>query len=441
MKNKFPKDFLWGTATAAYQIEGAWNVDGKGISIWDTFNHTPGKIKNGDTGDIACDFYHLYKEDIKLFKSLGYKAFRLSLSWPRLIPKGYGEINQKGVYFYKNVLEELKNNNITTVVTLYHWDLPQVLENEGGWSRRKTAEAFKNYADLCFKEFGKLVDVWITINEPYIVSFYGYLKGVFAPGRKNIKDTLSVIHNLNLANGYAVRKFRNCKLKSKIGINNNRDWLMPYDPKNSKDIYATNNANDMFYYSFIDPIVLGKYPTTYFKNIKKHNAEVKISDNDLEIISQNIDFLGLNYYTRKLIKYDRTKYLGCSERIGSKQKTQMGYEIYPEELYRILLDIGNRYKNIPVYITENGISSADKLVNGKICDQYRIDFLKDHLGACLDAIEKGIDLKGYFVWSFMDNFEWTSGYSKRFGLVYVDFKARNRIPKSSAYWYSEFIKK
>lgn len=438
--NKFPEDFLWGTATAAYQIEGAWNKDGRGLSIWDTFSHTSGKIKNDDTGDEACDFYNLFRDDIKLMKSLDYKAFRLSISWPRMIPNGYGSANLKGIRFYKEVLKELKDNNIKTIVTLYHWDLPQALEDMGGWSNRRTAEAFRDYADLCFKELGQLVDLWITLNESYIIAFYGHFTGIFAPGRKSVEDTFLVIHNLNLAHGLAVKKFREYDLKSKIGITNNRDWLMPYDSKSKNDIYATKYANDVMYYYFIDPIILGEYPSSFYKTVKKFGIDIIVTEEDLNTISQDIDFLGLNYYTRKLIKYDDREILGFTENIGSYKQTNMGYEIYPEGLYKILIDLGKRYKSIPIYITENGISASDTVINGKINDQSRIEFLKEHLEACSNAIEKGISLKGYFAWSFMDNFEWIYGYSMRFGLVYVDFRNKIRIPKASAYWYSNFIK-
>jgi len=438
--NIFPQGFVWGTATAAYQIEGAWNRDGKGMSIWDTFSHTPGKVENGDTGDVACNFYNLYKDDIKLMKDLGYKAFRLSISWPRILPEGIGEVNKKGIEFYRKVLKELKDNDIITTVTLYHWDLPQALQDKGGWKSRKTAEAFSKYADLCFKEFGDLVDYWITFNEPFVTAFPGYLFGNMAPGIKDMNAALLVVHHINLAHGLAVKRFRKYGFDSKIGTTNCRSWMVPDNLQSSSDIYAARYADEMYYSVFLDPIIFGQYPSSYYETICKLKLNIVISKEDLEIISQKIDFIGLNYYSRNLIRYDKKAPLGFSSAEGPLEKTEMGWEIYPDGLYYILEDLGKRYGHVPIYITENGRPTTDKVVDGKIDDQDRIEYLKQHLKVCAKAIKEGVNLKGYFAWSFMDNFEWAHGYTKRFGLVYVDYKNQKRIPKASAYWYSKFIK-
>jgi beta-glucosidase len=438
--NIFPQEFVWGTATSAYQIEGAWNRDGKGMSIWDTFSHTPGKVKNGDTGDVACNFYNLYKEDIKLMKGLGYKAFRMSISWPRILPEGIGEVNKKGIEFYKKVLKELKDNDIITTVTLYHWDLPQALQDKGGWKSREVAEAFSEYADLCFKELGDLVDYWITFNEPFVTAFPGYLFGNMAPGIKDINAVLLTVHNLNLAHGLAVKKFRKYDFNSKIGTANCRSWAVPDNLQSPGDIYAARYADEMYYFSFMDPVMLGQYPSSYYETICRFKLNIIVSEEDLEIISQKIDFIGLNYYTRMLIRYDREAPLGFSEAKDPLEKIEMGNEVYPDGLYYILKDLGKRYDGMPIYITENGRATTDKVLDGKVDDQNRIEYLKQHIEVCAKAIKEGVNLRGYFVWSFMDNFEWAHGYTKRFGLVYVDYKNQKRIPKASAYWYSKFIR-
>ncbi len=439
-KNKFPEDFLWGTSTSAYQIEGGWREDGKGLSIWDTFSHTPGKIRNGQNANTACDFYHRYREDVRLMNKLGYRAFRLSISWSRVLPTGRGKVNRRGIEFYRNLLEELKSNDISPAVTLYHWDLPQALEDEGGWRNRETAQAFARYAELCYRELGDLVDYWITLNEPSVVSYLGHLSGVMAPGMKDLKAAFQTIHHLNLAHGLSVKTLREIDPLRRIGTTIDRFIAEPENPENKENIRAKRACDELYYYVFLDPLFLGDYPASFYETIQRQNLDISIPDGDLETINRKIDFVGLNYYSRMIVKPDQNSPLGFRETFGPLEKTEMGWEIYPEGLYHALLDIKRRYGNMPIFITENGRASADSVENGKVNDADRIDYLQKHLEVCLKAIKEGIDLRGYYHWSFMDNFEWAFGFEKRFGLVYVNFKTLERIPKDSAFWYSGFIR-
>lgn len=447
----FKRDFLWGAGSSAFQVEGAWNEDEKGPSIWDVFNHKPGKIHNDYNADISSDFYHHYREDIKLMADLNLRAFALSISWPRIFPLGEGKVNKKGIEFYRNVLKELKEKDISTFVSLYHWDLPQSLQENGGWLNRETSKLFANYADLCFKEFGDLVDFWVTINEPQVVSFIGYYFGTFPPEIRNAENTLRVQHNLLFAHGLAVDRFRKYNFSSQIGIKIYRDFFKPFDPNNIHDLYAKRLADESLYYSFSDPIMFGNYPSSFYKTLSDLNIKNFIEKEDLKVISQKIDFLGLNYYTNQYIKFDNNSPISfneCWKRdldvfLDKKLDKNMGsypWEEYPEGIYYILLDISKRYKNIPIYITENGKYVIDS--QDKINDFERINYLKKHIERCAKAVEKGANLKGYFVWSFLDSFEWIFGYTPRFGLIRVDFEdiIRTRTPKESAYWYSKLIK-
>ncbi len=437
----FPKNFLWGTATSAYQIEGAWNLDGKGLSIWDTFSHIKGNINNDNNGDTSCDFYNLYSKDIDLMSELGYTALRLSISWPRIFPDGNGQVNIKGIQYYRNVLKLLKSRNISTVVTLYHWDLPQSLENKGGWRNKNTVDAFINYAKTCFEKLNDFVDFWITFNEPSVISYMGHFTGEMAPGLTDLGAAISTIHNLNIAHGMAIKKLRQIKPESKIGMAIDRPIAEAADPWNRDDLYAKRVADELYYYVFTDPSLTGDYPASFYEIIQRNKLDVTITAEDLNCIYEKPDFLGLNYYTRIIVEYDKDSLLHFRIVEGPLNKTEMGWELYPEGLSHAMDDIRKRYSDIPILITENGRSNKDILNDNQIDDSDRVSYIKDHIEVCKRSLKSGINLIGYMHWSFMDNFEWAFGFSRRFGLIYVDFKTGRRIPKASAYTYSNIIKK
>lgn len=437
----FDKDFKWGAATAAYQIEGAFDKDGKGLSIWDTFCQKKDKIKNGDTGKVACDHYHLFKEDIKLMKKIGLESYRFSIAWTRIFPKGLGEINQKGLYFYIKLVDELIKAGIEPVITLYHWDLPQSLQDIGGWESNKTIEAFVNYAEVIFKTFNGKVKKFITHNEPFVVSMLGNFKGIHAPGIKDKRVALKVAHNLMRSHGLAVKKFSNLKIDGEIGITLNLTKAYSYS-KDSKDIKAAKLFEDYLNNWFLGPILKGKYPEKLLKIYQDEFENIDFLQKDLDIISEPIDFLGINYYSRALVKYNKDSKLYGIETIKkqSSEYTAMNWEIYPKGLYDLLINIKENHADIPLYITENGAAFEDKVENGRVNDKRRIDYLKKHFKSAKKAIEDGVDLKGYFVWSLMDNFEWAFGYSKRFGIIHIDYETKKRTLKDSAYYYKKVIK-
>ncbi len=437
----FPKNFLWGVATASYQIEGAYKEDGKGESIWDRFCHIPDKVVNSDTGDIACDHYHLYPEDVKLLKELGVKTYRLSLSWPRIFPEGKGQPNEKGMEFYKKLINLLIENDITPAITLYHWDLPQKLQDIGGWANRKVVEHFESYARYVFKELGDLVPIWITHNEPWVVSFVGNWYGVHAPGITDFTTALQVSHNLLLSHGRVVKAYRQMDYKGQIGITLNMCSSYPAS-ENAVDIEAAKISDSHNIRWFADPVLKGCYPEDLINLYKKKGILPFMPEEDLKEISVPIDFLGINYYSSHHIAYDKNSYpLETKDIETGREKTFMGWEIYPEGLYDLLLYLHNNYNGINLMITENGAAYND-IVNheGKVEDDNRLDYLYKHLIEAHKAIENGVNLIGYYVWSFMDNFEWAEGYSKRFGITYVDYKTQKRILKKSGLWYKEVIK-
>ncbi len=436
-KIMFPKNFIWGAATASYQIEGAWNEDGKGLSIWDVFSHKKGKISDNTTGDAACDHYHRYREDVELMKQLNLQSYRLSISWPRIFPEGTGAINQKGLDFYKRLLDELIANNIVPFVTLYHWDLPQALEKKGGFLNRKFAGWFADYAELVVKELRDRVKYWATFNEPIITYRLGYLNGVHAPGKKEPLKSFAAIHNLLLGHGKAMQRIREIDSGLQAGIVN---ALWMYEPATNDDIGAADFAMEQTRV-FMDPVFKGEYPPFYAKMIAKHCKGFR--ESDLGIISQPVDFLGVNHYFRIIVKKSDDKkkvFEFVKPDYPGVKFTSFGWEIHPQGMYDILKWIRERYNNPVVYITENGASYDDRVVNERINDDYRTDYLKNYLANVHRAIADGSNIKGYFVWSLMDNFEWSSGYSKRFGIVYVDYSSQKRIIKDSGYWYAKVIK-
>ena len=396
----FDKDFKWGAATAAYQIEGAYKTDNKGLSIWDTFCEKKGNIENGDTGKVACDHYNLFKEDIKLMKEIGLESYRFSIAWTRIFPKGLGKINKKGLDFYKKLVDELIKAGIEPVITLYHWDLPQSLQDIGGWESNKTIEAFVNYAEVIFKTFKGKVKKYITHNEPFVVSMLGNSKGLHAPGIKDHKVALKVAHNLLRSHGLAVKKFRNLDIQGEIGITLNLTKAYSFSKKD-EDIKAAKLFEDYINNWFLDPILKGKYPEKLLKIYKDKFENIDFLNKDLNIISESIDFLGINYYSRALVKYNKNSEFYGMETIkkDSSKYTAMNWEVYPKGLFDLLISIKENYKSLPLYITENGAAFDDEIKNGKVNDKRRIDYLKRHFKSAKKAIDAGVNLKGYFVWS------------------------------------------
>ncbi|PCJ92281.1 MAG: beta-glucosidase [Flavobacteriaceae bacterium] len=455
---QFPNDFVWGSATSSYQIEGAAAEGGRAWSIWDAHAHIPGRTHNNENGNVACDHYHRYKEDVKLMADLGLKAYRFSISWSRIQPDGQGEINQEGIDFYSNLIDELLKHNITPWITLYHWDLPLALQTEkDGWLNPDIADFFATYAEICFKHFGDRVKNWITLNEPWVVAILGYGEGVFAPGRKSKDEPYLAAHQLLRSHGKAVKVYREKyqeKQGGKIGITNNCDWREPLTNK-PEDIEAAERSLLFFLGWFADPIYFGDYPKVMRDRVGDRLP--KFSAEDVENIKGSSDFFGLNHYTASYAADvdpnanddDVTVYGngGIFEDqyvdLTSDPKwkmTTMNWAIVPWGCRKLLEWISDRYGNPPTYITENGCSLDDKLENGEVKDTIRKEFVEGYLAACKKAIDNGVNLQGYFVWSFMDNFEWALGYSKRFGIHYVDYETLERTPKNSALWFKEAIK-
>ncbi len=436
----FPDNFIWGTSTSAYQIEGGYRSGGKGESIWDRFSHTPGKIYGNHTGDTACDHYHLFKEDVRILKELGIASYRFSISWSRIFPDGYGEPNQKGIAFYRELSDLLIRNGIIPAVTLYHWDLPQKLQDIGGWTNRKVVEYFEEYARYLFKELGDRIPIWITFNEPWVSSFIGYWYGGHPPGIKNYSTALLAAHNTMLAHGLAVRAFREMGLKGEIGITLNLNPVYPASEDN-KDLLAAKRYADFLNGWFLDPILKGKYPEELFLWLIDKVDFPVIEENDMETIHTPIDFLGINNYSSSSIMDNPRDWpLQTAFANTGKPRTDSGWEIYPEGLYDLLVYLNREYNGIKLLITENGASFNDVLdSDGSVVDDDRINYLKEHILQIHKAISEGVNLAGYYVWSFLDNFEWNLGYSKRFGLVYVDFDTQRRFVKKSGLWYKEVI--
>lgn len=424
------KDFLFGCATASYQVEGAVEEDGRTPSIWDDFCKVDGKIIDQKTGDIACDQYHLYKDDVQLIKKIGLKSYRFSISWSRVFPTIDCKVNEKGINYYVRLCEELLANGIEPCVTLYHWDLPSYLQNIGGWENREIVNYFEKFAGVCFSYLSKYVDKWITINEPLCVSFLGNYFGEHAPGNKDLTKTLKVVHHLNLAHGIVVQLFRKMKYPGQIGITINPEYPRPASVSEEDykaSILYRNMTTDIFLY----PIFKGYYPP----QLKEIGFEFPVVDGDLETINQKIDFVGINYYTEQVVSYDpSSEFMGVKLENSWQDVTDMGWTIVPHGLLKLLHYFDEVSSGLPIYITENGSAEKDILENGRIHDKNRIDYLQQHLMVCKQAIDEGVNLKGYFIWSLIDNFEWAFGYTKRFGIVYVDYETQKRYMKDSAYF-------
>ena len=434
----FPENFVWGAATSSYQIEGAWNADGKGENIWDRFSHTPGKVDNGDTGDVACDHYHHWHEDIELMKEIGLKAYRFSISWARILPKGRGKINQAGIDFYSNLVDSLLEAGIEPWVTLYHWDLPQALQDEGGWTARSTVDAFLEYTDVFTKALGDRVKNWITFNEPWVSAHVGYEEGRHAPGIKDLDSAVAASHHLLLSHGMAVPIIRKNSPNANVGITLNLTPQEPASPSIPDRKLSTWKDGYVNRY-FLDTLVGRGYPQDM---VDSYGTPMDfVLPGDMDTIAVPIDFLGVNYYTRSIVR-DETAQDNSAvtvERIGAI--TEMNWEVFPPGLYRMLGRLHFDYAFPAMYITENGAAFPDKVsADGEIDDHDRLSYIMEHLKICHRAIEIGVPLKGYFTWSLMDNFEWAFGNVKRFGLIRVDFETLERTIKSSGRWYAGVIR-
>ncbi|HEX7057285.1 MAG TPA: GH1 family beta-glucosidase [Bacilli bacterium] len=435
----FPQDFLWGAATASYQIEGAWNEDGRKPSIWDTFAHTPGNVLNGDNGDQACDSYHRLDEDIQLLKELGVGAYRFSIAWPRIFPDGIGELNAKGLNYYQNLVDKLLENGIAPCCTLYHWDLPQALQDQGGWANRATIDAFVRYAETMFQAFAGKIKFWVTFNEPWCISFLSNFLGEHAPGNRDPQLALNVAHHIMIAHGKAVERFRAMRMDGQIGIVANYSWFEPYS-LSAEDVAACRRSACWFMEWFCDPIFTGAYPQYMVDWFAQKGVKLDVLAGDMEQIRQPIDFLGLNYYSGNVARYKENSGLFDAEIVDvGHDKTDIDWFIYPEGLYRTLCRLREIYGDIPIYITENGACYNDEPAAGKVRDKQRIKYLREHLLQMNRAISSGVNVKGYFIWSLLDNFEWAYGYSKRFGIVHVDFATLERTKKDSYFWYKKTI--
>ena len=434
-----PTGFRLGVATAAYQIEGAAREGGRGASIWDTFANA-GLTLNGDNGDIACDHFHRWESDLDLMESLGVRHYRLSLSWVRLQPTGEGELNPEGVAFYTALLEGLRARGIRPLVTLYHWDLPQALEDAGGWPVRETAYRFEDYASRTVRAFGHLAEDWITINEPWCVAFLGYGRGAHAPGKKDWYLAVAAAHHVNLAHGLAVQAIRSHNPSLRVGNSNIITDIVPLSGS-AQDAAAVLRLDAMNNRIFLDPVYLGDYSQSVRELFGPLGLSEVIEEGDLETISQPVDFVGMNHYQR-IVAWDSDdgSWLRVAERPAEPATTSFGWSVIPDSLHSVLTRVSNDYSTLPIYITENGASFHDYVdPNGDVNDSDRVSYLSGYLTAAAQAIREGVNLQGYYAWSFLDNFEWAEGYSKRFGLVYVDYRTQERIPKASSRWYADTI--
>ena len=435
----FPADFVWGAATASYQIEGASSEDGRGESVWDRFCATPGKVRNGDNGAVACDFYHRYSDDIALMRELGLDAFRFSVAWPRVLPEGRGRINQAGLDFYDRLVDELLGNGIAPYVTLFHWDTPQVLEDAGGWPVRDTIDAFAEYVEAVSARLGDRVGHWITHNEPWVVAWVGHGWGHHAPGRESDSDALATAHHLLVSHGRAVEILRRNSPAAQVGITLNLD--NPYAASESpEDLAAARWVDGLHNRWFLDPLFLGTYPEDMIEAWAELMPEVR--DGDLELISTPIDFLGVNNYTSPLVSADDNGGRSQIVRRNDVDRTDMGWEVVPDGLQDLLLRLHHDYQPAAIYVTENGAAYSDvRGHDGRVNDPERQSYLESYLAGAARATAEGVPLRGYFAWSLLDNFEWAWGYWKRFGLVYIDYPTLERVPKGSFYWYRDFIAK
>lgn len=440
MTVEFPEAFVWGAATASYQIEGGVREGGRGESIWDRFSHTPGKIQNGDTGDVACDHYHRYAEDVELMAELGLNAYRFSIAWPRIFPEGKRQVNTQGLDFYNRLVDCLLEAGIEPFATLYHWDLPQALQEEGGWANQDTVGYFADYTVTVSRELGDRIHHWITHNEPWVVAFLGHATGEHAPGLKDLATALQVSHHLLLSHSQAVPILReHGDADTRVGITLN---LHPAHPasESQADEEAARRFDGYKNRWFLDPLFKGQYPEDMLAWYD--DKAPSIHPGDLDRIAVPIDFLGVNYYFRDVVEAGpQEKFLQANTiKPQEAEYTEMGWEIYPEGLYELLMRLHQGYQVPKLYVTENGAAFADEVeADGQVHDPRRVRYLQEHFLQAHRAIQDGAPLAGYFVWTLLDNFEWAFGYSKRFGLIYVDHPTQERIVKESGKWYRDVI--
>jgi beta-glucosidase len=439
---RFPDDFLWGAATSAYQIEGSPTADGAGRSIWHRFSHTPGNTWLDQTGDVACDHYRRYRDDVALMSELGLNSYRFSIAWGRIYPKGTGVVNKKGIDFYSRLVDALLEKGIKPNATLYHWDLPEALDDRGGWLNRNIADWFCDYAATMFDALGDRVEMWSTLNEPWVVTDGGYLAGVLAPGHSNLFEAPVATHNLLRAHGAAVERFRSTKAakKGKIGIVVNLEPKYPASDS-AEDLAAVRRADAYMNRQYLDPVFKGEYPVELREVFGE--AWPEWSAEDMALIKQPIDFLGVNYYTRRVERYHPDFLPLRAKQVPQRQhiETATNWEVFPEALTRVLLWCTERYGHLPIYITENGAAFYDSphTIDGRIEDPLRVEYYRQHLRAAHEAMKQGVNLRGYYAWSLLDNYEWAHGYSKRFGIVHVDYSTQQRTVKSSGRYYSSVI--
>lgn len=437
---RFPADFRFGVATSAFQIEGATRTDGRGESTWDRFCATPGKVLNGDTGAVACDHYHRYADDLDLIASLGVDSYRFSIAWPRVVPDGGGAINQQGLDFYRRLVDSMLERGLRPLATLYHWDLPQPLEEAGGWANRDTAWRFAEYADIVFAELGDQVDDWITQNEPWVTAVEGYAQGKKAPGLTDWPTSLAAAHHLLLSHGLAVEAFRARRLDGRIGITLNLSPMLPATDR-VEDLAAAARADGFHNRWYLDPVLKDAYPDDMLAFYASRGVDFAfIHDGDNGVIGVPTDFLGVNYYSvGRVAEAGEANFLGLDFRSLGAEVTAMGWEIAPDHLAQLLIRLRDDYRDPRILITENGAAFDDRVVDGQIGDVDRVDFLERHLAAVAQALAGGVDVEAYYLWSLLDNFEWESGYRPRFGIVHVDYATQRRTLKQSALWYRDFV--
>ncbi|PJF29584.1 MAG: beta-glucosidase [Phototrophicales bacterium] len=436
----FPQDFLWGAATASYQIEGAVFEDGRGTTVWDVFADTPGKVKNGDSGEVACDHYHRYPQDVALMKQLGLHAYRFSIAWARILPEGTGNINPAGLDFYDKLLDTLLVNGIRPFATLYHWDLPQALEDKGGWTNKMIVDWFGEYVHIVTKRLGDRLKDWMTLNEPWVFTYLGYASGDHAPGHRDLNMYIRASHHSIMAHARAVNIVHANVADSQVGIVLNPAWSDPHSDT-LQDYLASQRLLSFQNRWWLHPLYHGEYPADMMAIYGDKMAFLQADDFD-ELKANPSDFLGVNFYTRHVVQAmpysdEWLKFITVRQ---NREHTEMDWEVSPEAIYNVLKHIHDEYAPSKIYITENGAAFNDVVTGDSVHDERRVAFYQQYLAHCHRAIADGIPLKGYFAWSLLDNFEWAEGYSKRFGIIYVDYPTQRRIIKDSGKWYAQTIR-
>lgn len=436
-RTDFPADFVWGVATSSYQIEGATTEAGRSPSIWDTFSATPGKVLDGSSGAVACDHYHRWESDLDLIRDLGVGAYRFSVSWPRILPEGKGRIEARGLDFYERLVDGMLERGLDPWLTLYHWDLPQVLQDAGGWPNRDTAYAFAELAEAVSARLGDRVANWATLNEPWCSAYLGYEDGEHAPGLKDRRQHLQASHHLLLAHGLAMPLMRRNAKAARHGIVLNLNPAYPATGSEA-DARAAERFDGFFNRWYLDPLFEGRYPQDAWDGYGEHVPRVQ--DGDLAIIAAPLDYLGVNFYSRTVAAdAPNSPWPSIGGGRVEGERTAMGWEVYPAALTELLVRLRRDYTALPIYITENGAAYPDEVVDGEVDDRDRLTYVKSHIDALKTAAERGAPADGYFAWSLMDNFEWAHGYTKRFGLVHVDYDTQRRTLKRSAKWYRDFL--